>query len=211
MSQLRHIVLVRHGEPEGQSSVRFHGASDVDLSAEGAAQMRALGARLRNARFGAVVASPLRRSWRSAHLVGNGAPVRIETDFREIDFGRWEGLTAEEIQATDPSLYQDWQAKSPGFEFPNGETRAAFRTRIEAGVGRLLAAGGGSALVVVHKGVIRAIAQALTGEAQEGDGLELGQTLELHRKGETFVRGITSSNPAGLDERVSLEVEAPAA
>ncbi|NNL66035.1 MAG: histidine phosphatase family protein [Myxococcales bacterium] len=211
MYPLRHIVLVRHGETDGQSSVRFHGASDVDLSAEGVAHMRALGARLRHVRLDAVVASPLRRSWRSAQLVGNGAPVRIETDFREIDFGRWEGLTAEEIQATDPSLYQDWQSKAPGFEFPNGEPRAAFRARVEAGVQRLVESSGGSALVVVHKGVIRAIAQALTGEAQDGDGLELGEMLELHREGQTFVRGRVGSNPPSVDSNVSLEVQAPAA
>ena len=40
MSKLRRIVLVRHGETVGNSSVRFHGSTDVALSDEGRAHMR---------------------------------------------------------------------------------------------------------------------------------------------------------------------------
>ena len=38
MPKLRRILLVRHGETDGESSVRFHGSTDVDLSAEGREQ-----------------------------------------------------------------------------------------------------------------------------------------------------------------------------
>ena len=40
MSRLRRIVLVRHGETVGNSSVRFHGSGDVALSDEGRSHMR---------------------------------------------------------------------------------------------------------------------------------------------------------------------------
>ena len=40
MSKLRRIVALRHGETTGQSSIRFHGSSDLPLSDEGRAQMR---------------------------------------------------------------------------------------------------------------------------------------------------------------------------
>ncbi|MFN6195270.1 MAG: histidine phosphatase family protein, partial [Planctomycetota bacterium] len=33
---------MRHGETEGQSSIRYHGRNDVALSDEGRAQIRAL-------------------------------------------------------------------------------------------------------------------------------------------------------------------------
>jgi broad specificity phosphatase PhoE len=211
MSELRRIVLVRHGETDGQSSTRFQGSTDVDLSSEGEHQMKALAASFGHEHFDCVVASSLRRSWRSAHIAGRGAAVRIESDFREIDFGRWEGLTREEIRASDPVLYEDWQAKAPGFEFPNGEARAAFRARVEAGLERLLAGRVGSALLVLHKGVIRTIVEKLTGEAFDGAGPELGETLELHRERDGWVRGRKSSNPESVDANVSLEVEVPAA
>ena len=123
MRRMRRLVLVRHGETEGESSVRFHGCSDVDIDAQGREQMRRAAKQIR--RIPAlVVASPLRRAWRSAEIVARGAPVRLEPDFREIDFGRWEGLTLEEIRQRDPILFEDWQKRAPGFEYPGGEPRA---------------------------------------------------------------------------------------
>lgn len=209
MSRLRRITLVRHAETDGNSSTRFHGSNDVDLSPEGCAHMREIGRRFGHERFDLVVASPLRRSWRAARLAGRCAPVRIESDFREIDFGRWEGLTREEIQASDPVLYEDWQARAPGFEFPNGERRAAFRERVARGLERLLASGAGSALVVVHKGVVRAIAENLLGEALPDGEPALGGVIELAREGSGWVRGRPGSNPDGVDCGVSLEIQAP--
>lgn len=211
MSQLRRIVLVRHGETLGQSSTRFHGSGDVELAPEGEAQMRALAQGFGHQGFDGVVSSSLRRAWRSAQIAGRGAAVRLEAGFDEIDFGRWEGLTAEEIQATDPVLYEDWQNQAPGFEFPNGEARAAFRARVEAAVDRLVASGSGSTLVVAHRGVIRAIVEKLTGSSEEGDALELGEKLELFRGTGGWERGRVGSNPASVENGVSLEVVAPAA
>ncbi len=63
MSKLRRIVLVRHGETVGNSSVRFHGSGDVALSDEGRRQMRETAFRLRSEIFDLVMASPLQRSW----------------------------------------------------------------------------------------------------------------------------------------------------
>ena len=63
MSKLRRIVLVRHGETDGNSSVRFHGSTDVGLSDEGRAQMREARKRMTREFFDLVVASTLRRAW----------------------------------------------------------------------------------------------------------------------------------------------------
>ena len=197
MSALRRLVLIRHGETDGESSVRFHGAGDVALSPTGAAQMRRVTAALGPERFDRVVASPLRRSWQSAWIAGRGLPVSLESDFREVHFGRWEGLTREEIQGSDPVLYADWQSGAAGFEYPGGEARAAFRDRVGRGLERLLGCDARSALVVVHKGVIRAIAERLTGEAPPRDEPPLGGAIELTRDGHgSWFRGRHTSNPA---------------
>lgn len=203
MGLLRRIVLVRHGETVGESSTRFHGSSDVELSDEGRAQMRRVAGRLGEEPFDLVMASPLRRSWRGATLAGRGAPVRLESDLREIHFGRWEGLTKEEIRARDPVLYEDWQSDAEGFEFPGGERRSDFHARVRAAAGRLLEAPARSALVVAHKGVIRVLAAELAGEKLEGGEPALGEVIELTRKPDgTWFRGRRSSNPAGVESGV---------
>lgn len=200
MGGVRRLVLVRHGETDGESSVRFFGATDVDLCDEGRAQMRRLSACLNAEPVDLVVASPLRRSWRSAWILAGGAPVRLESDFREVDFGRWEGLSKEEIRARDPILFEDWQARVENFEYPGGESRKAFRERVLRGLERLLASDAQAPLVVVHKGVVRTIVEALTGEAAAPEEPPIGGAIDLTRdpSGRWF-RGRRSSNPPGLD------------
>jgi broad specificity phosphatase PhoE len=199
MSKLRRIVLLRHGETVGNSRERFHGSRDVALSDEGREHMRAASRLLAREVFDVVVASPLRRSWEAARIVAGGAPVRLEPGFREIHFGRWEGLTAEEIEAADPVLYRDWRARAPGFEFPSGELRGAFRERVIAGLARLEQSGAAHALLVVHKGVIRTIAEHLLGSPLEDGipGLGCAESLTRAADGPWF-RGRHGSDPKGL-------------
>lgn len=165
MSALRRIVVVRHGETDGESSIRFHGCTDVPLSELGRAQMRETSRSLAREVFELVVATPLSRSWESARILSGGAPVRLESDFREIDFGRWEGLTKQEIEVADPVLYRDWQDRVAGFDFPGGEPRADFTKRVLRGLERLEQSGARSVLVVAHKGSARGIAEKLLGVA----------------------------------------------
>jgi broad specificity phosphatase PhoE len=196
---LRQILLVRHGETNGASSVRYFGSTDVELSDEGRAQMTRVAAQLAPRRVDLWLASNLRRSWAAAGLVSRGAPVRIDPDLREIHFGEWEGLTREEIQARDPVRFQDWQAGAEGFEYPGGEARAAFQARIARALERVAASGAANAAGVLHKGVIREIARQLTGAALPKDQPPLAGVVALTRvAGGGWVLGERSSNPAGV-------------
>src|SRR4030095_16283518 len=183
MNPLRRIVLIRHGDTVGNSRERFHGSGDVALSDEGRQQVRAAGRRLAAEGFDVVAASPLRRAWQSAALISNGAPVLLVPEFREIDFGRWEGLTAQEIEAQDPVLYRTWRENAPDFEFPAGEPRAAFRERVVRGLDTLPNPGAENARVVAHRGVIRALGGHLLGTPLAVPP-ELGEIVSFTRDGE---------------------------
>jgi broad specificity phosphatase PhoE len=150
------LTFVRHGETEGQSSIRYHGRTDVPLSALGRAQMMRVRDALAVRQFTAVYASRLSRSVDAAAIVGRtDAAIRVP-GFDEIDFGEWEGMTAEEIQARDPESYRRWTQTDGEFRYPGGESVTELRTRVARALGELLAANSGDLLVVVHKGVIRA-------------------------------------------------------
>jgi broad specificity phosphatase PhoE len=200
MSSLRRIVMVRHGETEGQSSVRFHGSADVRLNDEGRAQLREAARKMKTEIFDLVAASPLQRAWEGAVIISGGAPVRLYPEFSEVHFGHWEGMTAEEIEASDPVLYRDWQAGAANFEYPGGELREAFRTRVASGLDALLASGATSALVVSHKGVIRTIGERLL-ETPMSEGPELGGIVSVSRGTDgRWHKGRRGSNPPGLEE-----------
>ena len=198
MSQLRRLILVRHGETEANSSVRFHGATDVALSEEGRAQVRSARWALRREVIDLVVASPMRRAWQAAHILTNGAELVLDGDFREVDFGRWEGLTAEEIRAQDPILYEDWQVRAPGFEYPQGEPRRHFRERIARGLRRIVEGDVANALIVAHKGVIRVVAESLVGTPLADGAPELGGIVLISRNVDgTWYIGRRGSEPEG--------------
>lgn len=174
------LLLVRHGETLGQSSIRLYGATDVGLSSEGEAQMAATGRALAGLRFDRVLASPLQRARRSAEVLLAHVPhpaITIEPveAFREVDFGRWEGWTWAEVAARDPEEHRRFAELGLGFRYPEGEARRDFFARVRAGVPAIeqaLASAGERVLVVVHKGVIKAIVAALL-EAEVRDDVEL--------------------------------------
>ena len=185
------LFLVRHGETEGQSSIRYHGSTDVPLSEPGRAQMR-LAARTIDARrdgrpFSRVFSSPLVRASEGARIVTGeaGSIVTIE-EFAEVHFGLFEGLTASEIRERYPEHFAIWNADrlAPDYTYPEGESRAGFAARVERGLDRLLAiwtpGSDKDALLVAHRGVIRAIVRKLI--RQEAI-VELGsiQILEFDR------------------------------
>ena len=200
--QVRRLLLVRHGETEGESSTRFHGATDVRLSALGRRQLLPAARRLRGEPVDLWVASNLQRSWSGTALVNGGAPIRLEPDLREVDFGEWEGLTKDEIRERDPVLFEAWQAGTPGFDYPGGERIQDFRARIARSLDRILASAVHTVAGVLHKGVIRTIVRQLVGELEANSlDLELGEQVVLTRLSSGgWILGGRGSNPAGFEE-----------
>jgi alpha-ribazole phosphatase len=110
-------------------------------------------------RFTAVFTSRLRRSVEAAALIvpAHDAVTPI-AGFDEVNFGRWEGWTREEIAARDPGDFRLWQERGHAFTYPDGESREIFRARVVDGLDELLAREADAhLLLVLHKGVIAVI------------------------------------------------------
>src|SRR5713101_1657780 len=135
------LVLVRHGETTGKSSIRYFGRTDVELSELGRAQMRAAALWIA-ASFAPVFARPLKRASEGARIIAGPMSATVTIDeFVEVDFGLFEGLTADEIRARHPLEFARWNGNrlADGYAYPGGESRAAFTARVERGVERMLA------------------------------------------------------------------------
>ena len=128
-----HLILLRHGETAGQSSIRFFGSTDVELSEFGKNQMRLAANVLGQQPYKSIITSPLKRSREGASIIcgsDNPAPVIID-DFREINFGEWEGMTREEIKENYPDFYPQWQKSGSIARFPGGESKTEFYGRVK--------------------------------------------------------------------------------
>jgi probable phosphoglycerate mutase len=162
------LWLVRHGETEGQSSVRFHGKNDVSLSDLGRQQVRALAPMFQGIAPALVVHSTLQRAAESAALLAQGCGwpagvLRADARLQEISFGHCEGMTAEEIAAAFPAFWAERQNGSVE-AFPGGEPRSEFSARVVAAVSSLLAGGPeGDVVLVAHRGTVRQTLRHLLG------------------------------------------------
>lgn len=151
------IDLIRHGEPQGGSRYRGHGCDDP-LSDKGWAQMwRAVG----DARpWDRLLSSPMARCVAFARTLGerHGLDVRVDERLREVGFGRWEGLTRQQVEERDPQGYAAFY-RDPVAQRPDGaEDLNAFSRRVAAALDHALETHAGEHLLLVcHAGVIRAL------------------------------------------------------
>jgi broad specificity phosphatase PhoE len=171
----KRIYLIRHGETEGNAAGRFVGSTDLPLSPRGTWQVQRL-SELLPAALGApdaeiwCVASPLLRAQQTAGAVAGrlGLSVSTDADLREIYFGAWEGLTAEEIERQFPGALAEWAAPTDKTVFPEGESLRDFDRRIARAQGRILAEPAQTVMVFAHGGVVRALLCGLLGLGREG-------------------------------------------
>ena len=162
----KRLILVRHAEVELRYAGRFVGSSDVPLSDLGLRQAAALARSLRKNRVDQLFASPLRRAVQTAEFLQQD--IQIDPDLREIDFGRWEGRSFQEISASGQQEQIDrWSSFDPTFSFPEGESLGAFVDRIARAADRLANGPDETVVAITHGGVIRAMICRLLGLSPE--------------------------------------------
>lgn len=144
------IDLIRHGETDWNRERRYQGLTDVPLSDAGRAA-------LRQADFcpGIVYVSPLTRARETAAILFPDAKQIVLPAFREMDFGAFEGHTADEM-ADDPT-YRTWVEDGCTGRCPGGESLAEFSDRVWAAFSRLLENRAEQLVIVAHGGVQMAI------------------------------------------------------
>lgn len=155
------VIVVRHAETYGNIEGRFCGHSETELTPKGVLQAQALGRRLKGQHFDAAYSSDLSRALRTAHysIEHHPSPLepRLDRDLREMHYGEWEGLRAQEIGERNAELLRDFfTMKVPGA--PGGETIEQVRERTAAAIRRVVDAHqDGQVLVVSHGNAIMAM------------------------------------------------------
>ena len=158
------IHLIRHGITKGNEEGRYIGRTDLPLSENGVSQLK----RLRRAggypQAQAYFTGPQKRCLETLRILYPESKPIVIDDFRECDFGDWEGKTAEEIAAGD-SRFAEWISGGNGkMTPPHGEGGGAFMQRVCASFEKvaegMMRSGVTSAVLVAPGGALMAILSA---------------------------------------------------
>jgi probable phosphoglycerate mutase len=157
------LILVRHGESEGNRDRTFTQSPEVPLTIVGRQQAQAAATQiLRNFAARRVISSPFARARQTAELIATalGLEVRLEPDLCEQSFGVFAGQPYESL-LNDAAYHEGprWAWRPPG-----GESLLDVAQRAVPAVQRIVAAAQDEDIVVVsHGGVMLALCAHVAG------------------------------------------------
>jgi broad specificity phosphatase PhoE len=144
------VWVLRHGATEWSENGRHTGRTELPLSVAGRAQAAAVGRLLAGRPFARVLVSPLARARETCELAGYAEAAETDDDLAEWDYGRYEGITSEEIRQTVPG-WTVWTGNCP-----DGETLTQVAARAERVIARALGSDGDVALFA-HGHILRVL------------------------------------------------------
>ena len=161
---IEQLILVRHGETVHNVRGIAQGWNDSGFSEAGASQVQALARRLRAFEPTALFTSTLQRARATADAISQEtglSPIGLD-DLREMNCGRWEGMSFLKVREDDAELYRQW-ISDPEVRCPGGESHAGLRRRMEDAIASIDAGDGANArpVVVSHATAIRLITTSL--------------------------------------------------
>lgn len=167
----RTLVLVRHGQSEGNLKNIFTGWSDLGLTDQGIAEARAVGQRLQTLGVGFDVAftSMLRRAWQSCSIVLKAMGQSDVPEFRdpalnERNYGELTGLNKDEArkrwgEAQVHLWRRSYEVPPPGGESLKDTSARVLPFFIQAILPRVMR--GERTLVVAHGNSLRSLVMVL--------------------------------------------------
>ncbi|WP_457391380.1 histidine phosphatase family protein [Roseateles sp. P5_E1] len=168
MEEVTRLILIRHGETAWNRATRIQGHTDIPLSPLGLAQAQRLAEAMADEPLAAIYSSDLSRARQTAEAVAGVQSLAIHFDaaLRERAFGRFEGLSWEEIDRGYPEDAARWRRREPDFAVGGGESLTVFSARCVAAARRAAAAHPGQSIALVaHGGVLDCLYRAATRSA----------------------------------------------
>ncbi len=134
--------------------------TDLPLLDEGRGKAEQLGRDLARDDVAAVMVSPLLRARQTCELAGFGSDAHVRVELTEWNYGRYEGLTTEQVHRQAP----DWNLWRDGA--PNGESPAQVQRRFDTLLVELSRPERrGNVLVFAHGHVLQALRCAGSGSS----------------------------------------------
>ena len=161
------IHFLRHGQTALSKDNLFCGSgSDPGLTEAGKEMAKQFGEAYKSMEWKAIYASPLRRTHETAEplLSALNTQLIIREGLKEINYGKWEGMSVKEVDSKYHDEYLKWKA-DPAWNSPTGGEQAIkISQRATAVVEEIVNKfSQGNVLVVSHKATIRITICSLLG------------------------------------------------
>jgi broad specificity phosphatase PhoE len=173
------IFLVRHGTTTLNVQNRYRGRRDVPLDAQGYQDAVDAARQLSPAGLTAVYTGPLRRTIATAQIIADEARVpdlRILHGLNNVDYGAWEGLTADEASMFDPDAFALYRTAPDLAACPAGERLTDAQERLHDAI-RLIGMRhvGERVAAVTHAVMIRLLVARVTDVSGENWRIPVGR------------------------------------
>ena len=170
------LYIVRHGETDTNYTGKINGsATDLSLNETGKKQVEHLKKHLNINDFDEIFASPLKRAQETAAIL-NQDTLEIQTDkrLREINYGSWDGLLADDVHEKYPNCFDEngYLTKNYSDYSQNAETYQSVLDRLQSFIDDMHDKGDKKILVVCHGFVTRSFVQLVTETPDIEDILE---------------------------------------
>lgn len=166
MPQPTYVLLIRHGQSEGNAERRFGGHTATPLSPRGRKQAVATAEALKNDSLSAIYSSDLARAVETATPLANltRLPVNATDAFRERSVGVMEGLTFEDAAQKHPDEYAALLRRDFEHVLNGGESYRQLLDRARFKLDEIIAKHrGGRIAVFSHTGTICILSLHLMG------------------------------------------------
>lgn len=154
------LYLIRHGQVVNHHEYRYNGHFDVDITPKGVEQMTRLSEFLSAEPIKAMYSSDLQRAVKGARIIGKRLglePVMVH-GLREINLGRWEGLTREEASQMYPEEAHFSFRDLATSKVKGGESLPDLKGRVIPSLNTIIERHRGQSLcLVAHGGVNRVV------------------------------------------------------
>jgi len=166
------LLLVRHGQSEGNAERRFGGHTATPLSTRGHEQAEATSRALASESITAIYSSDLKRAMQTAAPLSESTGIKVNaTDaFRERSVGVMEGLTFEDAAEQYPEQYAALLRRDFEHVLAGGESYRQLLDRATRKLDSIVTKhAGGNIVVFSHTGTICILALHLMGALDAPD------------------------------------------
>lgn len=159
------IILARHGETEWNVAEVFRGQIDIDLNETGVKQAELLSGYLSTSAIAAVYSSPLKRALKTAEIIAqpHKTKVDVEPDLIDFNFGKWQGLSHQEVKEKYRDLYATWITHPEQVRMPDGEALEDVSKRVIRVRNKVIENHRGTVVIVGHRVVNKVMICTLLG------------------------------------------------